>query len=223
MSEQFTTICKLLNAWRGLPAYQLERRADIFFALYLPDIMKKHPKIEVTINYNDIIPEFPIQIDNTSYSNKVDYAVFSENSSFLIELKTTLKSFNIKQVEDFVDKINKEYCGNSGPNKLINGVNALIDISSDLKYINLKNRIENLPKKQKNIKVTYILPKMPKESNRINSTSKRINTLIENDNIIVITFADIMNVLKPLFKEDDLARIFHDALEIWQNEPEVSE
>lgn len=28
-----------LDRWRQLPAYQLERRADIFFALYLPEII----------------------------------------------------------------------------------------------------------------------------------------------------------------------------------------
>jgi len=28
-----------LDEWRSLPAYQLERRADIFFAIYLKDII----------------------------------------------------------------------------------------------------------------------------------------------------------------------------------------
>lgn len=31
----------LLDDWRNLPSYQLERRADIFFALHLEIIIKK--------------------------------------------------------------------------------------------------------------------------------------------------------------------------------------
>ena len=30
-----------LDDWRHLPAYQLERRADIFFSLYLPDVLAR--------------------------------------------------------------------------------------------------------------------------------------------------------------------------------------
>ena len=32
-------IFDLLDGWRHLPAYQLERRADIFFGLFLPDVL----------------------------------------------------------------------------------------------------------------------------------------------------------------------------------------
>ena len=30
----------LLDRWRHLPAYQLERRADVYFALYLPEVLE---------------------------------------------------------------------------------------------------------------------------------------------------------------------------------------
>ena len=33
-------VFKLLDNWRHLPDYQLERRADIFFALFLPEVLK---------------------------------------------------------------------------------------------------------------------------------------------------------------------------------------
>ena len=32
-------VLELLDRWRHLPSYQLERRADVFFALYLPGIV----------------------------------------------------------------------------------------------------------------------------------------------------------------------------------------
>jgi len=41
-----------LDDWRHLPAYQLERRADIFFAIYLIDIFKSkfNQDIEYDVN-----------------------------------------------------------------------------------------------------------------------------------------------------------------------------
>jgi len=50
-------ILDLLDSWRDLPAYQLERRADIFFAAYLPRFLANKfctPISEL------LIPEFPL-------------------------------------------------------------------------------------------------------------------------------------------------------------------
>jgi hypothetical protein len=47
-----------LDVWRHLPAYQLERRVDIFFSLYLAEVLQKKfnlPEVPV------LIPEFPIR------------------------------------------------------------------------------------------------------------------------------------------------------------------
>lgn len=35
--KQIDTLFDRMDAWRHFPNYQLERRADIFFALYLPE------------------------------------------------------------------------------------------------------------------------------------------------------------------------------------------
>lgn len=82
-----------MDRWRHLPAYQLERRADLFFSLYLPDVVAKHTGVAVDA---DIIPELPIRRDliwpekPTHASVKVDYALFATDRStlFLVELKT---------------------------------------------------------------------------------------------------------------------------------------
>ncbi|MFC1936848.1 hypothetical protein ACFLYP_04200 [Chloroflexota bacterium] len=50
-----------MDDWRHLPAYQLERRADIFFSVSLPSLLESKFEIEI----DDIIPEFPIRIDLT--------------------------------------------------------------------------------------------------------------------------------------------------------------
>lgn len=85
-------IFDLLDKWRHFPSYQLERRADIFFAAFLPDLIEdKYQSIQRTI-----IPEFPIRIGtirpenpiNKSY--KADYFILTEDPKYcvLIELKT---------------------------------------------------------------------------------------------------------------------------------------
>ena len=71
-----------LDRWRHLPNYQLERRADIFFSVYLRGLME-----EVTgVALDDvIIPELPIKREliwsdlATDKSVKVDYVLFSKD------------------------------------------------------------------------------------------------------------------------------------------------
>ena len=50
----------LLDKWRHLPKYQLERRADIYFAMFLPDVLSHHFDAEFKPN---VIPEFPLRRD----------------------------------------------------------------------------------------------------------------------------------------------------------------
>ncbi len=82
-----------LDRWRHLPAYQLERRADVFFAPYLAEAVEAHTGVEVDPR---LLPELPIKRDliwpdrPSNQSVKVDYAVFARDRSrlFLVELKT---------------------------------------------------------------------------------------------------------------------------------------
>lgn len=96
----------LLDKWRHLPAYQLERRADIFFALYLPDIFRHCLATEI----GGVIPEFPLRL-GTLYpakepnkqvrnrSVKADYLVKAKDEKvvYLVELKTEMASRRQKQ------------------------------------------------------------------------------------------------------------------------------
>jgi len=86
----------LLDQWRHFPAYQLERRADIFFALYLPGIVEHALGVKVD---SRVIPEFPIRKQHSRRSTKVDYLALSDDRSaaFLIELKTEMRSRNRRQ------------------------------------------------------------------------------------------------------------------------------
>jgi hypothetical protein len=88
-----------LDAWRHLPSYQLERRADIFFSIYLPDLLHAYLGVQV----EGLIPEFPLRIgaiDPQSPSNqsfKVDYLVKCSSQVVLFELKTDAGSRRDRQ------------------------------------------------------------------------------------------------------------------------------
>ena len=93
-----------LDRWRHLPAYQLERRADIFFSLYLKEVVEEFAETALT---ETIIPELPVKRDliwpekKSSQSVKVDYVLFAKDRSkvFFVELKTDVGSRRAAQDE----------------------------------------------------------------------------------------------------------------------------
>jgi hypothetical protein len=100
------TIFNNLDDWRKLPAYQLERRADIFFATYLHEVLK-NLKISNDIN---IIPEFPLskKAFRENYvhhdSVKMDYLVLDKENhkAIFVELKTDMNSVDYNQYQNMV-------------------------------------------------------------------------------------------------------------------------
>ncbi len=95
----------LLDRWRHLPAYQLERRADVYFALYLPEVLEAATGTPIDPR---LVPELPIKRDliwrdsPSNLSVKIDYAAFAADRSkvFLVELKTDDGSRNATQDHD---------------------------------------------------------------------------------------------------------------------------
>lgn len=87
------TLFDRMDAWRHLPNYQLERRADVFFSLYLHEVLEAKLGFPVA---EYIVPEFPVRI-GTIYpdipidkSYKIDYVALSADAdkAILVELKT---------------------------------------------------------------------------------------------------------------------------------------
>jgi len=138
-------IFKLLEDWRKLPAYQLERRADIFFAYFLPEIMKERFGVEYDIEdrHKHIIPEFPLRQNKETFrSDKVDYAVIGNNATFLVELKTNESFYNEKQVDYLIRAKEKE----GGLNTLIEEIFEIrYSPNSDDKYEKLIERLYSVP------------------------------------------------------------------------------
>ncbi|NQS99096.1 MAG: hypothetical protein HQ591_11630 [candidate division Zixibacteria bacterium] len=100
--NQIETLFDRMDVWRHLPNYQLERRADLFFSLYLPEVLEA--KLGFPIQ-EQIVPEFPVRI-GTIYpdipidkSYKIDYVALSADTdrAVFVELKTEYLSRRPKQ------------------------------------------------------------------------------------------------------------------------------
>lgn len=133
-----------MDAWRHLPNYQLERRADIFFSLYLPEVLEK---ILGTPVLKDLIPEFPIHIETiypdkrTDKSFKIDYVAFSEklDKTVFIELKTDDSSLQTKQGKYL------QAASDVGMSKLIEGLKKIFQATnSKQKYYCLFEQLEKI-------------------------------------------------------------------------------
>lgn len=121
----------LLDKWRHLPAYQLERRADVFFALFLPEVLNAHCGMETTWT---LIPEFPLKKKENNGSNRADYLALSEcgEHTFLVELKTDMASRSEKQDEYLHDAVGE------GLHELIEGFLKICGATKEkAKYVHL--------------------------------------------------------------------------------------
>lgn len=98
----FDSVFDQLDQWRHLPDYQLERRADIFFAVHLPAFLSH--RYGVAVNPL-LVPEFPLRIGTINphipinQSFKIDYLAIAEDLSraWFVELKTDAGSRREKQ------------------------------------------------------------------------------------------------------------------------------
>ena len=97
-----------MDEWRHLPKYQLERRSDIFFSLYLPEVLEA--KLGFPI-HPEVTPEFPVR-KTTIYSHlrgddccNIDYLALSatRTESVFVELKTDQASRRVQQ-DDYLLK-----------------------------------------------------------------------------------------------------------------------
>jgi hypothetical protein len=94
-----------MDAWRHLPNYQLERRADVFFSLYLAEVLGA--KLGFAVR-PELVPEFPVRISTIrpddpdgDKSCKIDYLALSaaNDKAVFVELKTDGQSRRGKQDE----------------------------------------------------------------------------------------------------------------------------
>jgi len=132
-----------MDSWRHLPAYQLERRADIFFSIYLPDLLFGKFGIQVEA----MLPEFPIRKgtigtkSDDNRSDKIDYLikVKDANRVVFVELKTDDSSRRSEQ-DSYL-----EMARQVGFNRLLDGVREIYKAtSSKRKYRHLLRNLHDM-------------------------------------------------------------------------------
>ncbi|MCA9597700.1 MAG: hypothetical protein KC776_30515 [Myxococcales bacterium] len=147
-NPSITTVFALLDRWRHLPAYQLERRADVFFALYLREVVSAHVGVEL---HTVMIPELPLRRGmlygdgepSPNKTAKADYllATASCDTFYLLELKTAQTSRRTKQ-DQYLELAKK-----AGLRAIVDGVIAVAAASSSKylqKYLHLLSDLSAL-------------------------------------------------------------------------------
>ncbi len=201
-----------LDTWRNLPAYQLERRADIFFGIYLIDILKK--KFNQDIEF--VVPEFPVRLGNVykdkpltnpNLSFKIDYVAISNKTKkvYLVELKTDDSSRRDKQ-DWYLENVKK--------NNINNLVSGVLDIckatTSKKKYGNLLSLLSEIgwvDLNKQNISADYDIEIVYIQPNADNSDKT------------IISFKDITEYLAD--KPDELTQRFLKSLTKWTINPNL--
>jgi hypothetical protein len=132
-----------MDAWRHLPSYQLERRADIFFSIYLSDLL--YDKFDVIID--GVLPEFPVRIgtirapSNSNQSYRIDYLVKVKDANrvILVELKTDNGSRRTNQ-DWYLERAQQV-----GLTRLLEGVREIYKAtSSKKKYRYLLSKMQDM-------------------------------------------------------------------------------
>ena len=203
--KTLTKLFGLLTDWRTLPAYQLERRADIFFALYLEDLLK-YCNYFAADEVLTIIPEFPAKHAGSHQSDRIDYMVCSERKVVYVELKTDNHSIRSEQAEylygiqqralkDVLDDIITIYRATMARTKY----RKLIE--------KLDRWIEYRETRFESVEVVYVLPvPQPIKSDRY-----------EHKQICFDTLVGMLRL--PKYADDPIARAFADALAAWAKNP----
>ena len=198
----------LLDDWRNIPAYQLERRADIFFAIHLDKIIEK--VLGTKIDF--VIPEFPVRVGEISETHsesnksfKIDYLTYSknENKVYLIELKTDQWSRREKQ-DWYLERASKI--------KVKGLVNGLLKIykatKQKVKYNNLLDKIEKIGWIERDNKT------IKNQNIEIKPSVIYIQPLNKENIESIISYDDIIKALSDL--NDPLTKRFIESLEKWK-------
>lgn len=211
LNEQISKIFKQLNDWKELPKYQLERRADIFFSIFIPKSLEdKFGGV-----WNIIVPEFPLlhqyvkgrkknreiikRERKPALSNNADYLVSNGNNLFLLEIKTDKNSIDCKQIKYLRTAVNTLF------QELVEDIKLIMTrtIATE-KYGKLISIIDNEDLKKLKIEnVIYVSPDLLKyEENKIKEFKH-------------LSFTDIIQTLKKNANKTRLEEEMIKSLELW--------
>ena len=190
-----------LDSWRHLPAYQLERRADIFFSIYLPDLLFGKFGVQV----EGVLPEFPVRKGTIgpestgNLSDKIDYLikVKDTNRVIFVELKTDENSRRSDQ-DRYLEKAKQV-----GLTKLLDGILAIYRATqSRKKYRYLLGSLQNMGfialgdgntfrviPADYDIQIVYIQPNNPENHENIISFQEAAHIIQQHGDELSLRFA----------------------------------
>lgn len=214
-----------MDAWRHLPSYQLERRADLFFSLYLAEAIEAKYGFPVT---KRILPEFPLRIgaiqpeSDSNQSFKIDYLVLSHggDTAVLVELKTEGRSRRDEQ-DRYLQAAQAV-----GLPKLVEGV---VDIfratNAKHKYFYLLEYLESMglirmPARLRDIMSSRDLRGATATSHHIQITAKAARTLVlylqpNGSGPDILSFEEFCAVVQK--HDDPISRRFAQSLAEWSS------
>lgn len=226
MTKNKDMIEKLLDrmdTWRHLPSYQLERRADILFSLYLQQVLLE--KIGTDIS-DFFVPEFPVRIGtiyphiSTDKSYKIDFVAVSKKGdiAYLIELKTDGSSRRDSQDKYLLA------AQTVGMKALLEGVVKIFNATqAKRKYFHLLKQLENMGQIVIPTNMNEII--LRKSLIGINEASKSIQivTQVAKCKILyiqpkgeaenIISFREFAGIIEN--NNDSLSRRFSQSLREW--------
>ncbi len=221
--KQIDMLFDRMDAWRHLPSYQLERRADLFFSLYLPQVLQS--KLGFSVD-DRIIPEFPVRIGtiypdtpiNKSY--KIDYVTLSADADKAIFVELKAEGLSRRESQDKYLRASSEV----GFPALLSGV---LDIfratNSKRKYFALLELLESMgllriPMDVKEIMARRILQGVIEASHAIEVTTSVTDSVIvyvqpNGDGDDVISFEEFRAVVQE--NDDPVSQRFAQSLKKW--------
>jgi len=223
--NQIDLLFDRMDAWRHLPNYQLERRADLFFSLYLPEVLEAKLGFPVQ---EQIVPEFPVRIGaiypdipiNKSY--KIDYLALSADSetALLVELKTDGSSRRADQDRYLLAS------RQAGLPALLGGVLDIFRATkAKRKYFYLLELLESMallriPSEMKDIMSRPSLQGAAEASRQIDITTQVTETVIvyvqpHGKGPDIISFEEFRTVVQK--HEDPVSQRFARSLLVWGN------
>lgn len=217
MSKLINTLFDRMDQWRHLPNYQLERRADIFFSLYLPEVLEAKLCFPVK---SELAPEFPIHFGTSHRSYKIDYVAVSEkgDKAILVELKTDGRSRRSKQ-DDYLAEAQE--VGIAG---LLDGLLKIFRAtSSKQKYFCLLEQLErmkllSIPMGMREIMNRPFLKGITEASHQVKITTNVQESLIvyvqpNGDGSDIISFHEFSEVIRR--HDDPVSQRFASSLHEW--------
>ncbi|MFP2923760.1 hypothetical protein ACLESO_00820 [Pyxidicoccus sp. 3LG] len=145
-----------LEHFRQFPKYSLERRLDLFLALYLEEFLSEQYEASVRI----IAPEFPLKKELGNQSTNLDYLLRRDGPRpawLLLELKTSADSFSSPQYEIYVN------ARAAGMQALLRDVRTIQRASSHRgKYEHLLQAVEREDPVDVGCELVYLTPVLPR-------------------------------------------------------------